>query len=115
MAAAAVAAHTWTKLRRFTRLLSIESHVVEVDALAVDAGRGRRDPAGEAAGLDDAPHERCDERAIFPGRQPSGRFAVPPRFAHHLARGRHFDSRQRSDPPVEGLVWKREAEIDARL
>ena len=45
--ALAVAFEAWVR--------SAEAHVLEVDRLRVDAARGRRDPVGEPAGLDDRP------------------------------------------------------------
>src|SRR4051794_8658094 len=47
-------------------------HVLELDRLPVDAARGRRDPAGELAGLDDRRHERGDVGLVVRRGQPLG-------------------------------------------
>ena len=60
----------WSASRSSPWTAVSEPHVLEVDRLLVDAHRRRRDPVRELARLDDAAHERGDERAVLGGRQP---------------------------------------------
>src|ERR1051325_8042691 len=43
---------------------SLQSHVLELERLALDAGGGRGDPVGDLAGLGDGVHEALDVLAI---------------------------------------------------
>src|SRR6185369_7520596 len=84
--------------------VSAEADVLEIDRLAIDADRGRRDPAGELAGLDDAAHQRADERAVGRARQPFGLVRLPLVLADDAPLGRHADAGERADLAVERLV-----------
>src|SRR5260370_34014905 len=54
-----------------------EPDVLEVQGLAVDAARRRRDPAGELSGLGDGAHQALDPGLGLRGRQPRVLLRVP--------------------------------------
>src|SRR5437588_389461 len=64
-----------------------ELHVLELDRLAVDAARGRRDPAGELARLHHRRHEARHVGLVLRRRQPVVLAGVPFGLADDAAVG----------------------------
>src|SRR6267143_3519326 len=95
---------------------SVESYVLEVDRLGMDAAARRRDPVRELARLDDAPlHHRLDERVVAGARHPLVAARVPGGLGHHLAVRADVVARVIADLAMEALVRQREPERDAVL
>src|SRR4029453_13909348 len=92
-----------------------EPDVLELDGLAVDPARGRRDPAGELARLRHALHETPHEGLVLGGRQPRTVLRVPLRLAEHPAVRRHLHVGEGADGAVEGAVGQLELRGDAVL
>src|SRR5438094_1587155 len=103
------------KARAQLKRTSVEAYISEVDGLVVDAARRRGDPVREFAGLDDAPHQRRDERAVRCARQPALDIGVPLGLEDHTAFGIDLRRGQRSDPTVERFVRRSELRGDAVL
>src|SRR5262249_24274732 len=68
-------------------LLARQAHVVVVERQAVDPPRRRRDPAGEAGGLDGRPHERRHELSVLRRREPLAVLGVPLGLGDHTSVG----------------------------
>src|SRR5215510_6696536 len=96
-------------------IMSGQADVFEIDRLAVDASRGRRDPAGEAAALGHRPHQALDVRLIRLGGQPRVLVRVPCGFAEHKAVRRHLDLGEQADRAAETPVRQPELEVDLVL
>src|SRR3954470_9818539 len=78
--------------------------VFELDRLAVDAARGRRDPAGELAGLHHGRHERRHVGLVVRRGQPVMLARVPLGLADDTAVGRHAQLAEVADGAVEAPV-----------
>src|SRR5215813_3975708 len=89
--------------------------VLELDGLAVDPARGRRDPAGELARLRHALHETPDEGLILGGGQPVPVLRVPLRLADHSAVRGHLHVGEGADGAVEGPMGQPQLGVDAVL
>src|SRR3546814_13004063 len=60
---------TWAGCDAVIAVVLIETHVLEIDRLTVDADHGRCNPVGKLARLDHAPHQGCDKTPVL-GRRP---------------------------------------------
>src|SRR6185295_11095129 len=89
--------------------------VLELDRLAVDPPRRRRDPAGELAGLHDGLHQRGHVGLVLRRGQPLVLAGVPLGLAHHAAVRRHPQLAEVADGAVEGAVGQSQLEVDAVL
>src|SRR5438105_4806694 len=94
---------------------SVETYVLEVHGLAVDAHHRRRNPVRELARLNHTAHQAGDEGAVFAAREPLVLLAGPFGFADDPPIRRNLDARQRADVAVEGLVRRRQAVRQAGL
>src|SRR6267142_3758620 len=90
-------------------------HVLELDGLAVDAARRRRDPAGELAGLDDRLHQRRHVDLVLRRGQPVVLAGVPLGLADHAAVGGHAQLAEVADGAVEGAVRQPQLDVDTVL
>src|SRR5262245_29204879 len=87
--------------------------VLELDRLAVDAARRRRDPARELAGLGDRLHQRRHVDLVVGRRQPRVLAGVPLRLADDAAVRGDAQLRAVADRAVEAAVRQRQLDIDA--
>ena len=88
-------------------------HVLEVEGLAVDAPRGRRDPVRELAGLDDGLHEARHVGAILFRGEPFVMPGVPFRLADRAPVRRHLNLGEVADGAMEGAMGQLQLEVDA--
>src|SRR5882762_3391793 len=94
---------------------SIETDVLEIHGLAVDASGRRRDPARELARLGDPAHQRSDKSTVLLARQPLAHVGLPLGFRQHASVGRHAHSGEGAYLAVECLVRNPQSECYARL
>src|SRR5882724_5815415 len=92
---------------------SAQPDVFEILGLAVDAARGRRDPAGHLAALGHRLHQAAHVGLVLLGRQPVAMPRIPFRLADDAAVGRHPHLREGSDGAAEGAMRQREGEVHA--
>src|SRR5271168_903236 len=83
----------------------IESHVLEIQWLAVDPAYRRRDPIGEFPGFDHAPrHQRLHELVILRTGHPFILIVFPGFFRQNFAIGADEMPGEIADRAVESLV-----------
>src|ERR1700685_1254472 len=94
---------------------SIDPHVPEVNGHVIDAARGRSNPVGKLARLDDLPHKRFHESMVGFSGQPFVAMAVPLHLGHHPSVYADKMSGKDADLAMKSLVRQCKTERDPVL
>src|SRR5206468_12663780 len=92
---------------------SFEPHVFEIDRLAVDPARRRRDPVRELRARDDRLHQARDVLLILPARQPLRLLRLPLGFAHEPPVRSDARRRTAADHAMEPAMRQAQLDIDS--
>src|SRR5882724_3302307 len=93
---------------------SVETHVLEVQRVAVDSTGRWCDPVGELSWFNDAPdHERLNEFMVFRARQPFVFMFFPCLLGQNVAGEADEVTSEVADGAVKAFVWQGEAERNA--
>src|SRR6516162_8736762 len=90
--------------RRARRSCGIDSDVLEVTALIVDADFGWRNPAREPTAVPARLHQALNESPIVVGRKPLAAAVLPLTRRQELSVGRSLDIFELTNEAVEGNV-----------
>src|SRR5690349_11709156 len=104
------------RLAEVTRVGSVETHVLEVEGLAVDAFHGRRNPVGEFSELRyTAAHERLHVGIVLGTGEPFEFVSLPLFLGEDFAGGADEMSCEISDFAMKAFVRQGEAERNAGI
>src|SRR5918997_7230989 len=93
----------------------LEPDVLELEGLALDAGRGRGDPVGDLAGLGDGLHDALQVLAVAGAREPFGAARLELFGRDDAAFGVEVVAGVLADVAVEARRGQGQALGDARL
>src|SRR5260370_34305206 len=92
---------------------SVEADVLEINRKTFDPPDWRRDPVGEFAGLDHAPHQGFDEGMIGGAGEPRVLLAVPGGFRQHFAVAAGVVAGEIPELAVEAQVGQGGSELES--